>query len=53
MITESDRIQAARELVAAGEQPSTLAVHKLLKQGSYSTIQSTCVGESDEAQAQD
>ena len=53
MITESDVFEAARELVAAGEQPSTLAVHKLLKRGSYSTIQKhlRVWEESDEAQA--
>lgn len=38
-ITQDDVFAAARDLVGAGEQPSTLAIHKVLGKGSYSTIQ--------------
>jgi len=39
LITQEDVFSAARELVAAGEKPSTLSIHKHLGRGSYSTIQ--------------
>ncbi|MDQ6995344.1 MAG: DNA-binding protein [Mariprofundaceae bacterium] len=39
MITEKDVFEAAAEIVARGEAPSTLSIHKTLGRGSYSTIQ--------------
>ena len=39
LITEQDVFDAAQEITATGETPSTLTIHKALGRGSYSTIQ--------------
>lgn len=39
LITQEEVTNACNELVKAGEQPSTLKLHKMLGRGSYGTIQ--------------